>query len=328
MELGEIFKVVQKAITDVPLLLIGSGNSISLGLPGMEELGEYLIYSLHEKYKSDSVWGMFYTNINSGQDLETALSEITLPPHILDEIKIETWKLISKKDIELFEKILSGSFSIPLAKLIGKLFQTYPQCLNIVTTNYDRVIEYACDTINLCTNTGFRGNYLKKYVGDFPKKNSVNLMKIHGSLDLFEDSMGISWSIPMQHELPGKLIPEIITPGFSKYRAVLKGTSRQLLNETDAAINKASSYLCIGYGFNDEQIQENIVSGIRAGKSIVVITKYLSEHAANLLADNSSHYISIECGEDNDTTKIRINKTEQIVNGSYWTIDGFMTIID
>jgi hypothetical protein len=65
MELGEIFKAVQKAIIDIPLLLVGSGNSVSVGLPGMEELGKHLIDSLHEKYKSDAEWGKFYANINN-----------------------------------------------------------------------------------------------------------------------------------------------------------------------------------------------------------------------------------------------------------------------
>ncbi|WP_293891456.1 SIR2 family protein [Sphaerochaeta sp. UBA5856] len=328
MELGEIFKAVQKAIIDIPLLLVGSGNSVSVGLPGMEELGKHLIDSLHEKYKSDAEWGKFYANINNGQDLETALSKISLPLCILDEIKNETWKLISKKDIELFEKIISCGCTISLSKLIRKLNQTHPQCLNIITSNYDRVIEYACDSINLYANTGFYGNYIKRYRGEFPKANTVNLIKIHGSLDLFEDSTGVSLSIPMQHEIPGNLIPVIITPGSSKYRAVLKGTSRQLLNESDSAINKAASYLCIGYGFNDEQIQENIVAGIRSGKPIVVITKKLSKHAADLLSGNSQYYISIECGEDRDTTKFCMNRTEETVEGTYWTVDGFMEVID
>lgn len=328
MECGEIFKVIQHAVSDVPLLLIGSGSSAPFGLPGMTELGEYLISKLTPIYETNPSWKQFQKNIEDGQDLETALTDIVLPPEIIDDIRRETWELVSSRDIELYYSVIFKRKQISLAKLLKKFYQTHPQCVNIITTNYDRVIEYACDDVQIPVNNGFTGHYIKHYTGRFIRKNTINLVKVHGSLDFFKDAHDVSLSLPVQKSIPEGLSPEIITPGISKYRAVLKGTARQLLNECDALISQSSSYLCIGYGFNDEQIQENMISNIRGGKPIVVVTRTVSEKAANLLANNSSNYVSIQQGKEPNTSEFCINKKIVVVDGTYWTVDGLLQIID
>lgn len=75
--------------------------------------------------------------------------------------------------------------------------------------------------------------------------NTVNIVKVHGSLDTFKDVHGASLNIPLMNKIPDGLVPEIITPGSSKYRAVLKGTTRDLLNASDEMIKYAKSFLCI-----------------------------------------------------------------------------------
>lgn len=251
MEREELFKFVQKHMKNVPLMLIGSGGSAPCGLPGMSELGAFLISRITPKYSGVSSWDDFCSNLEEGQDLETALSSIALSPELLDDIKIETWNLVSKRDLALFSQIVLGNIQLSLTSLLKKLYQTHPQCLNIITTNYDRVIEYACDLARLKVNTGFEGCYLKRYAGAFAAKTVVNLIKVHGSLDVFRDAHDSAFSVVMQQEIPIGLVPEIITPGLSKFQAILRGTSRQLLTESDRLINQAQSFLAIGYGFND-----------------------------------------------------------------------------
>ena len=134
-------------------------------------------------------------------------------------------------------------------------------------------------------------------------------------------------SLPTQGKLPSGLIPGIITPGRSKYEAVLQGTPRQLLAAADEKIGQANSFLCIGYGFNDTQIQENILAKARTGIPVVVLTKEVSEHAAHLLANNAQNYISIQEGKENDTTEVCMNRKIEILDGTFWTVDGFMEII-
>lgn len=327
MEATEIFKLVQKAVESVPLMLIGSGASAPYSLPTMGELGDHLLETLGAKNSADSHWQEFEKNIHAGMGLEEALTDVMLAPDIIEDIRKETWELVSGKDIELFYKVLFNEIQLPLARLIKHFYQTHPQNVNIITTNYDRVIEYACDSLQLPISTGFNGYHIKHYSGKFASKRIVNLVKVHGSLDFFKDPHDVSFSLPMQTSIPKGLKAEIITPGISKYQAVLKGTPRLLLNECDSLVNDASSYLCIGYGFNDEQIQEEIISNIRNGKPIVVVTKKISEKAAHLLANNAVHFISIQEGEVAGTTEFCVDRNITIVDGTYWSIEGFLEII-
>ena len=328
MERDAIFKAIQDLIRDIPLFVIGSGCSAPHGLPGMKDLGNHLLTQLDFKYRGEFCWDSFRENIEKGEDLETALSGVTLTREILNDVKRETWKLISEKDIALFDQILFDHKKLPLSNLLRKFYQTHPRKIDIITTNYDRLIEYSCDSIGIPVITGFDGCYQKRFTGTFQPKGAVNLLKVHGSLDVFQDVHNITVSIPMLQELPSGLIPEIITPGRSKYEAILQGTYRPLLTTADERIRQAKCFLCIGYGFNDTQVQELILAQIRSGIPIVVLTRTVTDHAAHLLANNAKHYISIQKGPTPNTTEICIDRTISHLDGTFWTVDGLMEIID
>lgn len=328
MDRDDIFRAIQSSIRDMPLLVIGSGYSATHDLPGMKDLGKHLLTQLDHKYRGTACWDIFCENIEKGEDLETALSGVTLTPEILADVKCETWNLISASDLKLFERIIFENESLPLSRLLKKLCQAHPRTLNIITTNYDRIIEYACDAIGMPVVTGFEGEYLKRYSGKFCSQNAVNLLKVHGSLDVFQDAHNTTISLPMLRELRPGLIPEIITPGRSKYEAILEGTPRYLLVGADERIQRAESFLCIGYGFNDTQVQARILTQVRAGIPIVVLTRTVHEHTARLLANNAKHYISIQKGPTPNTTEICIDKAIEYFDGTFWTVDGLMEIID
>lgn len=329
MDKDKIFNFVQKAVSTPPLILVGSGGSAPYGLPSMTELGTHLVNSLDIKYKTDYSWNQFNENLSNGQDLETALSDLPLSDGIIEDIRRETWNLISKKDLILFHDVIFNNKTIDIGRLIKKFYQAHPKCVNVITTNYDRVIEYACDSLKLPICTGFSGLYLKNYHQDnFPTMNTVNIVKVHGSLDTFKDVHGASLNIPLMNKIPDGLVPEIITPGSSKYRAVLKGNTRDLLNASDEMIKHAKSFLCIGYGFNDEQIQEKIISRIRQDTPIVVVTMRLSDSAAHLITNNAKNYVTIQMGDKTNNTEFCINKEITVLDGDFWSINGFMKIID
>lgn len=97
----------------------------------------------------------FDENLSSGLDLEAALADIVFCPEIIDDIRRVTWEIISKSDLELFYRTVFYQEQIPLSRLIKFFYQPHPQCVNIITTNYDRVIEYACDAGRIPVYTGF-----------------------------------------------------------------------------------------------------------------------------------------------------------------------------
>ena len=132
----------------------------------------------------------------------------------------------------------------------------------------------------------------------------------------------------MQVTLPAGFTPDIVPPGSNKYRTVLQGIHRDLLHEADNFIKSATGFLCIGYGFNDEQIQATMLEEIKLGKPVIVVTMAISDSAASLLRNSSNNYIIIQQATD------KIYQTEFIINGeyvytaeNYWSIDGFMNII-
>jgi hypothetical protein len=237
--------------------------------------------------------------------------------------------LIAEADTEVFSRYVLGNQKLELSGLIDKFYQVHPQCINVITTNYDRVIEYACDQKRIRYDTRYCGGNIRYFsnarVGN---KNVVNILKVHGSLDLFKDANGLVCSIPGQYKTLLKgLLPEIISPGISKYKAVLTSSCRNILHESDTVINSASSFLCIGYGFNDEQIQTGIISRIQSGKPIVAVTKAVSNKAAGLIVGNSSNYVIIEENPDKaNSTRFTIDKRHHCLDGAFWTVNGLMQI--
>lgn len=328
MNKEEIFKTIQEYTTDVPLILIGTGVSIPVGIPGMAELAQYLLDNLNSKYSSNTNWIEISNKLENHIDLESALTSFRLDNELLSDIKRLTWELVSAADLKLFyEEVLFGK-DLPLSILLNKLIQPNPNHLDILTTNYDRYIEYCCDQIGVRIDNRYSGTYLKKTAQDrIKRKNNVTLLKVHGSLDSFSDiKTNESISIPLQTKIPNGFVPEIITPGSDKYEAILTSICRDILHNADTLIDNATNFLCIGYGFNDSQIQEKIITKIKSGTPIVVVTKDLSDKALGIINNNSKkHAVILDNG--NGSTRFIINKTDTILDGVYWTIDGFNEII-
>lgn len=328
LDKSTIFKAVQDYLNDTPLLLLGTGASIPVGIPGMLSLAEHLRDRLSVKYKTNSNWERFIESLDNGVGLEQALTNVSMDEGIEQDIKKHTWELISKYDLELFEKVLDNSINLDLKSLLYQYYQAHPRCINVITTNYDRMIEYACDQASLPLDIRFNGTYIKKTSTEIPRrKNIVNLYKVHGSLDSFIDTKGRAVSIPLQSKIPNGCIPSIITPGCNKYKDILLGPAHNILQEADNAFKSASAFLCIGYGFNDGQIQKNLLQEASNGKPLVVITKNLSDAAFGLLCNNCNKCIVIQEGKAMGTTEFWIEKKYQTVEGTYWNIGGFLEII-
>lgn len=327
MKKEEMFNIIQEYTSNPPLILVGTGLTIPAGIPGMAELADYLQKNLNEKYKADAAWENVINKLNSGNDLETALSEDTLSISLINDMKRCTWELVNKADINCLKNTFVKGKQAPFSKTISKFIRPTGHHLDIITTNYDRYIEYCCDQCGIEVENGYQGMYIKSLEVKFKKRDSVSLLKVHGSLDSFKNNKtDNSISIPLMETVPDGFTPEIITPGIGKYQAILTNASRQLLYHADTVIKKASNFLCIGYGFNDSQIQELMIRKIRLGCPIVVVTKGLTDNALSIINNNSDkHAVILDGGEGK--TRFIINKTDITIDGTYWTIDGFNEII-
>ncbi len=331
LSLEDVFKKVQKIISNIPLLLIGTGGSIPYGIPGMPGLAKELQSKITPLFETDDSWKEILNRLKNEVDLEKALTHLYPEPSegLLAAITTTTWEFINNSDLNFFQKLLTTGTSMPLSSLFKKLTQTSQNNINIITTNYDRIVEYACDLVKLEVDDSFRGHYKKWGASSSAqKRNVVNLLKVHGSLDYFKDQYGNVISVPQSSCIPTGYVPDIIPPGSEKYRSVLQGIHRTLLLEADQFIQSATGFLCIGYGFNDEQIQTKMIEAIKTGVPLIVLTKNVSADVVNMLQSTSKNYVII-----NEAVGVT-GGTEFIVDGNYltsednyWSVEGFLKII-
>jgi hypothetical protein len=140
-----IFKLVQTFLKNPPLIVWGSGATISFGLPSMGDLNEAL------KKEID------------GFDIENDNLEIELGKNKyqkkMPQIQKVIWDKVNDADTSVLKRIVSNSTSEfnGIKLLIEKFIETHPKVVNIVTTNYDRVLEHIISYHNFSYTDGFNG---------------------------------------------------------------------------------------------------------------------------------------------------------------------------
>lgn len=329
-ELEKIAIQAQKYIENIPVIVLGSGASVTYGLPTMGILAQYLKDNINVNPNEE--WDTFVKLLDDGIDLETALHKVSLNDELTKNVIIKTWELINPKDTEIFFNSLSNVNYFSLSKLISKLFNSTAIELNIITTNYDRLAEYACERSNIYHYTGFStGFYRTKVLKDIIKVGrKVNIWKVHGSLDWFrtinENLIGLS-NIT---NLPDNLVPEIVTPGIEKYKKTHNEPYRTIIQEADNALENNTNYICIGYGFNDEHIQEKLVNKCIQGDSkLLIITRTLTEATKKFITEQGcKNYLAFE-RNDLINTKVYSSEVGEVVipNEDFWSLGGFLKLI-
>ncbi|MFC4173292.1 hypothetical protein ACFOYU_14690 [Microvirga sp. GCM10011540] len=221
-----VTSLAQKCIQDVPVIVLGSGASAAHGLPGMGHLSDWLGRKV-EVDGSDAdetvAWKQFRDRIRT-TDLETALTEIQMPASLTKRIVEATWDLIAPADQEVFARVVTNRNELPLSALFKHLLSGTRAEIDVVTPNYDRLAEYAADAVGLCHHTGFHHGHLRLRSVEQPIRSvqnnkparTVNIWKVHGSLDWFSDPDDVVVGLPiMPSRLPG-MAPVIVTPGYEK----------------------------------------------------------------------------------------------------------------
>ncbi len=260
----------------------------------MKELTDYLISEIKPKKDDEKVWQSFKELISINNDLEKTLHNISLPEGLEKQIVIKTHQLLLKADNQVLNKIINEEIKLPLSRLLKYLNATANPEIKIITTNYDRIAEYAIDAAYINGYYGFAGSYLK-YFNGFENKNYINcilLLKVHGSLDWFVDKNSNILSIPDSIVKNNDYIPLIVTPGIKKYEHTHNEPFRTIITKADEAFKNANSIICIGYGFNDIHIQPKLLDKIKKSKiPILIITKELTENTIKFIKSSEHENI-------------------------------------
>lgn len=339
MELTDIFRQIQAVKDSNPVIVLGSGASIAYGVPGMGNLAkaltDYFKSNVFTDTKSQEAIDAFLESLSSGQGLEDALLDVKVPEDVENAIVMIVWNLIADADRVVYDKYVSGS-EINLKRLFDHIIYNDPKkVVNVVTTNYDKIAEYAaCQTsayVNVGFTTGIMGKLKEKIVSNPQKLEEdytgyINILKVHGSLDWFKRD-GVVYNFPNTTRIPKGCTPCIITPGTNKYERTQQEPHRQLLSAVDKAFSNASGYVCIGYGFNDQHVHPMLLKNARGRKAkILIVTKDITDSIKTNVIDKGVDYIAIYSDGAFGTVFQTPDVKLEIKDKVFWTIEGLTEI--
>lgn len=339
MDKEALFKQLQSWTNNIPLIILGSGASVPFKLPSMWSLGEHVKNTISfTKPEDQEQFEKFVAEFDATGDLESTLTKLQLRPNVLAEIVDETWKLVSKADLDAYEHFIKKDVDFPLAKLIQYFLNTAGKKLSIITTNYDRLAEYASSLSQAIICNGYAQNHighfsnriqLNKLAAINGYNGQVNIWKVHGSLDWFKTKEDESIQLPIRQSIPEDYRPLIVTPGLSKYSETHNEPYRTIFTQADTEIEQANGYLCIGYGFNDTHVQPKLITQIKNQKPIIVITKELTPKTKQSIIDNNcQNYMLIEEANSKDSRIISSKFGEVIIEDtSYWELGEYLKLV-
>ena len=250
------------------------------------------------------IWKKFTSALEAKNDLESALGSVTMNEDLSNHVVEHTWAHVEKADAKAFGRVIRNRELLPLSRLYRHLFDSTHRTLSVVTTNYDRLAEYAADLEEVCHYTGFTYGYFRRRQSNsrisFHQHGrvarTVNIWKVHGCLDWFIDDGEDIVALTAARTIPDGFRPAIVTPGLRKYEETHREPFRSVISGADDALEKAEAYLCIGFGFNDKHIQPKLMERWKSGKAfLVILTKVLSESAKSMLTNaGAQEFLALE----------------------------------
>lgn len=339
MTMEHIAKLAQSCFQGNPVIVLGSGASMPHGLPSMSDLSDFLIGNIKPTNDAEqAAWALVVDALQSGDHLEAALEGKNLPVPLLTSIVCQTWNCVNEKDSAVYFGMAKDPTAFPIGRILNALFQSTNVAVHVVTTNYDRVTEYACNSVGLLFSTGFTPGYLQKWeaaggVGftrNGKPTRTVKIWKVHGSLDWFQLTDDTVVGLPVFQLPDPSHQPLIVTPGLNKYEKTHQDPFRSTINGADAALRGASAFLCVGFGFRDQHIHPKIIERCRQKNvPIVVLARALTDEAKAFLADKAGqNYLGIEA----EGTGSRVYSQEypngmSIPDQDLWSAEGFINIV-
>ena len=339
MNIESISKMAQSCFQGRPTIILGSGATMPHGLPSMGELSKYLRDNLQIEGEAEiDAWTLVRTALSQGDHLEAALEGKTLPESLLQKIVRCTWQCVNEKDQEVAASVVDGDQTFPLGQILGGLFNSTHNEVHIVTTNYDRVAEYACNSVGLLFQTGFAPGYVQKWESSGRVKfrhgdkssRVVKIWKVHGSLDWFQTKDERIVGLPIFNLPSADNTPLIVTPGLNKFEKTFEDPFRTTINGADIALNTALAFLCVGYGFRDKHIHLKLYDRCREQNiPIVVLARTLTDEAKLFLKERAgTNYLGVEkCGDGSRIFTSAEPDGFELEDHEIWSLPSFNKLI-
>jgi len=350
-----VYAELQDVFRCSPMLVVGCGASattgacVNLRFPTMgdlvAELRKRIPERLDGKLASLGAWGACDALLDD-VGLEAALQKaaITDGP-LLEELVDTAADLVEGLDVEFRERLLTGEVgTFPLQRLVKYLFESAPAAypvVNVLTPNYDRLIEYACfaSRIPCCTELFDYGvrcfdpdscatalTEVSRLEGErrFRRRRTghIALFKPHGSLGWFQSNDRFVELHDARIELPRVMV----TPGATKYERSL--TVMVLNHHREAgndAMKRAGALLFYGYGFNDSHLQTTLAERLARGVPTIILTKKLTQAAMGIIG-RYPHIWAFDQA-DEDASRCLHNSNALTVAEPLWDLDWFVSSV-
>lgn len=311
-----------KAIRDFfkgkPFLFFGTGMSCALDSRfGMNALKDVLVAAMESRNLTDTQkaeWQTVNLALQNGNDLENALNSVSDPDLLTDVTEI-IGSFVADIDQDFAYRIAQGAVEWPAIRLLKRLVDTLPEgdrVLHVLTPNYDMLCEYACDYAGIHYANGFSGGverkidwkatdcsmrtveritYGRKIQSICKHRKHVRIYKVHGSLNYFFHRNAVIENNAWIWNPPAFAARVIITPGLSKYQT-LQQYRQELLQSADTAIDRATHFLFLGYGFNDNHLEEYIKRKlISQACHGLIVTRDLNSRILSLLEQSPNIWL-------------------------------------
>jgi len=296
-DLDQLKRQVQEFLAPGLVIVIGSGLSVAEGISGMRDLASHLLAAIPPKLPPghEASWKPIAQGLDTGRGLEEVLLGHPPTPQIEQLIVSETATLVRRDETAVIGEVVNKRRVLRMTRLLRQ-FATSSEPIDVITPNYERLIEFAAEDAGFGVDTMFVGNALGRYNERAcglsflerlqPRSRKglrkvmaprIRLNKPHGSLD---------WCI--RDDKPVRISPEfieqplIITPGLNKFRHGYDVPFDRHRERANESIDNAKRFLVIGYGFNDQHLETHLSKAIRAGRPTLIITHTLSPSARQL----------------------------------------------
>ncbi|PYY63556.1 hypothetical protein DEJ30_12915 [Curtobacterium sp. MCPF17_003] len=281
---------------------------------------------------SEREWERIAARLESGSDLESALAGGTLPDELVDLIAAQIADCIGASEGAALAQILNSSRESAFGRMLKFALRVEP-ALNVVTTNYDRLIEVHAARSNLPIDTMHYGHtvgrldpersqdellYRRTVAGRGVKsitslRPHVRLSKPHGSLDWFSQG-----NEHFRSDLRLEGSRRIIAPGGNKYRLGYDAPFDSQRERANSAIDAAKSLLFIGYGFNDDHLQTHLAP-VLPRVPVAIVSRGLTPAASRHLSLTSSG-LAIE-SDERGGCKVTRSATMSYLDAPLWKLE-------
>ena len=326
VQIDDIKRIIQNFFDQGTVTIVGSGLSCAEGISGMSGLSIKLIKDVPNmiSVESQKCWDKIVEKLNEGLDLESVLQKNIVTDEIEKAVVNSVYNLISSENLNIFTQIVEDGRRLK--------FSDYLDCFNIdlynlvvITTNYDLLIEYACEIAGVEYTDSYHGKIISKFAPELAEremikgvrrgKSAINEYKRH--IKLYKPHGSINWKI-----LKGNLyrinnhncgVPCIITPGSKKYEKGYEVPFDYHISKMGQEIDNSKRLIFIGYGFNDSHLETHLIKTNNTSKPQLILTRTLSDRARQIVKNNtnaiaiesngssgSKIYIEQECYEVHD----------------------------